>query len=748
MASAEPDRTAERAAGRTPDRTADRTAGRASDTAADALTPGGAAAATAAVRWLDDVVGTLPGGGEDRDGQRRMVAAVAAAVAEGRHLVVQAGTGTGKSLGYLVPVALSGRRTVVVTATKALQDQLAGKDLPFVADALGPAADGGLTFALLKGRSNYFCRQRAAELQSAQRAAAVTGTQLVIDGAEGGRGLPPAVTEEVGRLVTWAGNTTSGDRAELAFEPSAAAWSLVSVTAAECPGRARCPSGDTCFAELARERAAEADVVVVNTHLYGQHVRSGGWILPAHDVVVIDEAHELEDIVADSLGTDIGSSRLTFLAGRLRSVIADADSAVDLAAAARGLDEALTPFAGQRLQPGPAAHTGIRRALASALGRVQAAIELVRTAGNAAAGNADLAARCTRATLAATQLADDIERALDVGTAPPAVLGSRPGTPPTPRTAPRTAPATTPAPSEQDRATDDGPAEGAGSDAVAASSADLVAWVEAGGPNRGPVLRLAPVEVGGPLAATVWDRITAVLTSATIPTSLAERVGLPPDHTTELRVGSPFAYDTNALLYCAVHLPDPRSAAFEPATHEELAALVTAAGGRTLALFTSWRAMRAADALRDRLRRSGIEVLIQGDLPKPVLLDRFATEETTCLFATMGFWQGIDVPGRSLSLVTIDKLPFGRPDEPLLVARRERAGPRAFELIDLPRAAMLLAQGAGRLIRTAGDRGVVAVFDPRLNTARYRWSLIEALPPMRRTRDRAEAERFLRTVTA
>ncbi len=690
----------------------------------DAIPEGGAGSA---VRWLDRIVGGLPGGGEAREGQRAMVDAVEAAIAEGRHLVVQAGTGTGKSLGYLVPVALSGRRTVVATATKALQDQLAGKDLPFVATALGPAAGGGLTFALLKGRANYYCRQRAAELLTAQRAAAAAGTQLSIDGVDGGgRALLPSVVAELSRIATWAVGSESGDRSELPFEPSPTAWSLVSVTAAECPGKARCPMGETCFAEQARARAAEADVVVVNTHLYGQHVRSGGWLLPAHDVVVFDEAHELEDIVADSLGTDIGSSRLAFLAGRLRSVIADADSAVDLGAAARSLDDALAPLAGQRLRPGPGAVAEVRRALASALGRVQAAIELVRSAGADASGNADLVARATRATLAATQLAEDLERALAMGAAAPR----------------RPAAAAADPPPGPDPSTDAGEPGGVDTD-------DLVAWVEAGTPTRGPVLRLAPVDVGGPLAATTWDRITAVLTSATIPVALGERVGLPAERTTELRVASPFDYAQHSLLYCAVHLPDPRAATFEAAMHEELAALVTAAGGRTLALFTSWRGMRAAaEAVTPRLAELGIEVLQQGALPKPALLERFAGEEATCLFATMGFWQGIDVPGRSLSLVTIDKLPFGRPDEPLLVARRERAGPRAFELIDLPRAAMLLAQGAGRLIRTAEDRGAVAVFDRRLNTAGYRWTLVQALPPMRRTRDRSVVEQFLRDVTA
>ncbi|MCB0978856.1 MAG: ATP-dependent helicase, partial [Acidimicrobiales bacterium] len=206
-------------------------------------------------------------------------------------------------------------------------------------------------------------------------------------------------------------------------------------------------------------------------------------------------------------------------------------------------------------------------------------------------------------------------------------------------------------------------------------------------------------------------------------------------------------YEHHGLLYCATHLPDPRQPGFDPAVHDELVALIGAAGGRTLSLFTSYRAMDAAlEAVRSRI---DTPILGQRDLPKPALVERFADDESASLFATMGFWQGIDVPGRTLSLVTIDRLPFPRPDEPLLQARRERAKADAFRLIDLPRTAMMLAQGVGRLIRTATDKGVVAVFDPRLASAKsYRWTLLDALPPFPRTKDRTEVEGFLRDITA
>jgi ATP-dependent DNA helicase DinG len=247
-----------------------------------------------------------------------------------------------------------------------------------------------------------------------------------------------------------------------------------------------------------------------------------------------------------------------------------------------------------------------------------------------------------------------------------------------------------------------------------------------------------------PTLEPVWRDATAVLTSATIPSALSIKVGLPHENHDELDVGSPFDYGANAILYCAAHLPDPRHSGYEVAMHDELEALIMAAGGRTLALFTSWSAMHAAvDAIRPRVP---FTVLDQTSFPKPALVAAFTNDEHACLFATMGFWQGVDVRGSTLSLVTIDRLPFPRPDEPLLQARRERARNGAFTLVDLPRAATLLAQGAGRLIRSASDRGVVAVLDPRLATARYRWDIVNALPPMRRTRDRAEVEAFLQNL--
>ena len=629
---------------------------------------------------LSRVAVALPGGGESRRGQQLMAVAVADAIHDNAHVIVQAGTGTGKSLGYLVPAIMSGKRVVVATATKALQDQLCNKDLPFLEHHIGIP----FTYALLKGRSNYFCTQRAHEL----RLQISGGGQLKLDGSSGA--VPGAVLDEILRLATWAQSSATGDRAELDFEPSVGAWGAVSVSASECPGAAKCPNGDSCFAERARTQAANADVIVVNMHLYGQHIRSGGFVLPEHEVVILDEAHELEDILSDSLGVELASGRFTQLAGRFRSVVSDIDSKADLAAIGPLFEAALASRVGQSIDPGPSADPSLMQVLNLGANRVRQAMEVARSAVPKDAP-AETAAKLTRALQAATSLADDIDTALTLN---------------------------------------------AGVDGK-------VCWVEQGGAARGPVLRISPLDVGPILESALWSNASAVLTSATIPPKLSARLSLPAASTTEVDVGSPFDFARQGMLYCARHLPDPRHAQYEPEMIRELKALIALAGGRTMALFTSWRSMKAAAEACNDL---GVTILVQGEHPKPLLVRRFADEETSCLFATMGYWQGIDVPGKTCSMVVIDKLPFSRPDDPLLVARRDKAGPAAFNLIDLPRAATLLAQGVGRLIRTSEDRGVVAVLDPRLSKARYAHDLVRALPPLTRTRNREDVGKFLQSV--
>lgn len=666
---------------------------------------------------------------EERPQQEAMAQAVAKAVKEQRHLIVQAGTGTGKSLAYLVPVLLLGARVVVSTATKALQDQLALRDLPRLAESSGFK----FQYSVLKGRSNYICRQRLAELFDA-------GEQMMLgDGlsAAGGAGGSGPLGRELRRLADWVkeidsaagakGQTTAkgqtpakaqtpakggkkgpilprptGDRAELPFEPSDAAWAQVSTNWRECPGASRCPQGETCFAEAARRRASEVDVVVVNTHLYATSLAiKDADVLPEHDIVIFDEAHELEEIASGAFGFDLSQPRLVALARLARGMIDDPTVAANLEDSALALLGALRACRDQALPrplPEEVANTVVllreradrllehlRRAgrAAGAAGPGSAA-----TAGGPADGGSGEQAARLRAQKAASHLVDDLNHILEL-------------------------------------------------------PASEIAWVE--GPEPAPVLKVAPIDVGGVLTEHLWrpgrgQGPTAVLASATIPPRLGERLGLAPGSYDELDAGSPFSYEEQALLYCPVHLPDPRSPAYEAAMHDELVALLEASEGRALCLFTSWRAMQAAaEAARKRVPW---EILCQSDLPKPKLVEKFTRDEHSCLFATMGFWQGVDVPGPSLSMVTIDRLPFSRPDDPLLRARRAALGPRAFELMDIPRAATLLAQGAGRLVRSREDRGVVAVLDSRLGRARYRWELVRALPPMRRTRHRAEVVSF------
>ncbi len=615
---------------------------------------------------LEAVTSSLPAGGERREGQVDMARAVADAIETDSHAVVQAGTGTGKSLAYLVPAVLSDRPTVIATATKALQDQLAGKDLPFLADHL----DVPFRFAVLKGRSNYLCLQRLDELEADDR------LDLDLDDTERDSGSIDSDTLD--ELRAFATTSTTGDRSELETIDDRT-WRLVSVGRDECPGANRCPRGDDCLAEKARHRAAEADILVVNLHLYALATTVDA-VLPEHDLVMIDEAHQLEDIVAEAAGRQISPARVQAAARNTASVLVDMEPSQRAEESATSLHVALEPLIGERLLDGPDAEVG------KALDDVRAATERLLDALRAVpeSAPADTRTKALRARQVATGLIDDV-------------------------------------------------------DAVRWPTDSEVMWVD--GPASNPGLRSTPIAVDSLLSENLWAKRVGVLTSATLPPKATSRLGLP-DDTATLDVGSPFDYQNNALLYCPTHLPDPRNEGFRSAQHAEIETLMAAAGGRTLALFTSFSAMReAVERLEGRLPW---KILMQGDGAKNALLRDFVEDEETSLFATMSFWQGVDAPGRTCSLVIIDRIPFPRPNEPVLQARRDRAGKAAFGTIDLPRAATLLAQGAGRLIRNSTDRGVVAVLDPRLATARsYRWELINALPPMTRTKDRDDVTRFL-----
>jgi len=620
----------------------------------------------AALGLLDAVTSDLPGGGEHREGQRDMVRLVAAAWSRGRPAAIEAGTGVGKSLAYLIPAALSHRRVVVATATKNLQDQLAERDAPTVA-----AHVPGLRVAVLKGKSNYLCRNRAS---------GVGGGQLSFDDGEN---VPRGVASQMRRILAWSNETVTGDRDELAFEVDERAWRGLSVTPQECLGRAQCPQGASCFAELAKDRAAESDVLVVNTHLYAAHLASGSMLLPAHDHVVFDEAHEALNIFASLLGTTLTSSRLRHLAGAARPQVPEAmrERCDDLVSAADRLTGALeVQFETNEL-------TGLSEDVTAALARAgELVVALVESLRALSPAGADAEARRVRALGPGVHLANDLARLSSVRDSELLFLSRR---------------------------------------------------------DREVTIELSLVDVAPRLRDELWAKVTAVATSATLPDTLPRDLGL--DAVTVQRVPSPFDYPHNALLYVPAAFPERRAAQAEPAIVDELVTLIGAAGGRTLALFTNRSVMnRVAELVAPRL---STPVLVQGTLSRGRIIEQFRDDPAASLFAVTSFWQGVDVPGHSLSLVTIDRLPFAVPTDPLAEARRARAA-RPFYDVDLPRAAMLLAQGVGRLIRTRDDRGVVAVLDTRLAEATYRGALFRQLPPMRRTRERSMVVDFLRELSA
>lgn len=622
---------------------------------------------------LDIATATLADA-EDRPGQRTMADAVAEAIGSQRHLIVQAGTGTGKTLGYLVPVVMSGRKTIVATATIALQDQIASKDLPLLAEHLAPALGIEFEWAVLKGRNNYLCRQKVDEALSSRDG------QLVLDTDDD---ASPRLRAHIEKIDRWSRQTTTGDLADYPGSVSERVRRAVTITSEECPGASRCPVGSQCFAERARYSASSADVVVVNTHLYGIDVAAQGGVLPDHDVVVIDEVHNLEGIISESVGVAFSAGRFANTAHSVRRIISDSRPADRLASLGEALQDVIAPDLGRRV-PSPL-DVGLRDVLTEARLVCGDALDGIRAVETK---DEDANQRKLRAVQSVGRLAETIDHALAVGR-------------------------------------------------------QHVPFVS--GTPSAPVLEIAPLEVGSILADGIWGQRTAILTSATVPTNLPERIGLSDDSYDAIDVGSPFDYPANALLYCTKNFPNPNSPDFTKAVHDELFRLITAAGGRTLALFTSFKALDSAvDALRPILP---MKVLSQrDDAQKSRLVEQFAADEESCLFATAGFFQGIDIPGRTLSLVTIDKIPFPRPDDPLLSARRDLLGDAAFRQIDLPRAATLLAQATGRLIRTATDRGVVAVFDPRLATAGYRNLILGAMPPMRRTVSREEVTDFLKSL--
>ena len=647
-------------------------------------------------------------GGTRRPGQDDMAAAVATAIDDARHLLVQAGTGTGKSWGYLVPAVAAavrrGRGVVVATSTLALQGQLVRYDLPRLADALAGPLGRRPTWQLVKGRNNYVCAHRLAGGSEVEDDA----MSLFGDGGSGGGGARSSLELQVTRAREWAAGTDTGDRDDLVPGVSDRAWRAVSVTARECLGPQRCPVVAECFSEQARARAREVDVVVTNHALLTIDAMENTQTLPSHDVVVVDEAHDLVDRVTATLSREVTAASVRAVAAAARRAGCSADDVRDLERAADGLEGALDDAPVGRLP------RGVGPAL-------QDVLLLLATAARSALRtmpkdpDAGSAGQVQNARAGLLEHAGVAERLGGVP-AEPSAAGS-------------------------DRAEADGEADVEADGAVDAPVGEDVVWVE-DDDRRGRVLRAAPLNVAGLLRARIFDARTVVATSATLTgpggfDALARRLGLGRGGWSGVDVGSPFDYRRQAILYVAAHLPAPGRDGHGDPLHEELLALVEAAGGRTLGLFSS---RRAATAAAEVVRaRTDLPVLCQGDDVVPTLVRQFAEDERTCLFGTLGLWQGVDVPGPSCSLVVLDRVPFPRPDDPLSQARSEavdRAGGSGFMQVSVAHAATLLAQGAGRLVRSGEDRGVVAVLDPRVATKRYGSALLDALPPFWRTTDR------------
>ncbi|WP_432484750.1 ATP-dependent DNA helicase [Kineococcus esterisolvens] len=651
---------------------------------------------------LDAVVEAL--GGQRREGQARMAQAVAGAVRDERHLLVQAGTGTGKSMAYLVPAVAhavrEGSRVVVTTATLALQAQVVERDLPRLAGALTPELGREPTWELLKGRANYVCRNKLDGGFPVEEAALF---DVAAPAGDSGAGDAGRLGREVVRLRQWAASTSTGDRDELDPGVSDRAWRQVSVSARECLGSQRCPVAAECFSERVRARAREVDVVVTNHAMTAIDALEGsGQLLPEHDVLVVDEAHELADRVTAVATAELSAAVLGAAARRLRRAAGIVGEALEDAGAA--LEAALEDAPPGRLESWP---EPLAEAVRAVCDGARTALSDLKTAGEGAVKEEDAEARGARhLARAAVQEVFSVAERLAEG-------------------------------SEHD-----------------------VAWVTAGGAGgRAPSLHVAPLSVAGLLRERVFTDRTVVATSATLTLGgsfdpVAGAFGLRTGGRdrapwTGLDVGSPFDYPRQGILYVARHLPPPGRSGVADAVLDELAALLDAAGGRTLGLFSSRRA--AEEAAAGVRERTGRTVLCQGDDRLPRLVRRFADEPATSLFGTLSLWQGVDVPGAGCQLVVIDRIPFPRPDDPLMSARAravDSAGGNGFLSVSAAHAAVRLAQGAGRLVRAAGDRGVVAVLDPRLATARYGGFLRESLPAFWPTASPEVAREALRRLDA
>jgi ATP-dependent DNA helicase DinG len=641
-------------------------------------------------------------GGSPREGQIEMAEAVANALTDRHHLMVQAGTGTGKSLAYIVPALVHGRKVLVATATLALQRQLVERDLPAVVPALEKVLGREITYGIYKGVGNYIC------LQKMNSEEPDPDGQVLLEVSSLGK--------DAQRLHAWAKSPgATGDRDD-APEVDRRVWAANSLSGRECVGADVCAYGHQCFAALAKGRAQSADIVITNHTLLAIEIVDSHPILPERDAVILDEAHEFMDRTTQAVTEELTSARVIRAAamarkhmpGKLSDTFTKAADDFHDTMADYGQDVRQNPALQGRLEEIPSfLEAPIRRVKEAAAAIVQSI-----SADEEAIGSDALAERA-RVKGAVNEINTTCTK-------------------------------------------------------IMRNSDGQVLWYE----PTFQTLHLAPLSVSNVLRANLLTKTPVIATSATLSVgnsmdAMARSIGftvggdedatsedgdIDPSNVAMLDVGSPFDFANQGVLYLPKHLPEPGREGVHPDVLEELGELIDAAGGRTLALFSSWRGVEAADLhLRKVLAELPIKIITQkrGDAVGP-LVERFAKDETSVLLGTMSLWQGVDVPGNSCVLVTIDRIPFPRPDEPVMSARAAQAdagGGSGFMQISLPRAALLLAQGTGRLIRSVEDRGVVAILDSRIVNKRYGSVLLNSMPPLWRTSDKAVVRESLQRLS-
>ena len=630
--------------------------------------------------------------GQTRDGQIEMAEAVTNSIVDRHHLMVQAGTGTGKSLAYLVPAIVSGKRTLIATATLALQRQLVDRDLPKIVPALEKYLNREISYGIYKGVGNYVCLQK---LNSEEPD---PDTELVLEVSSLGK--------DAQRLRAWAETPgVSGDRDE-APEVDRRVWAASSVSGRECVGADICNFGAKCFAANAKAKALNSDIVVTNHTLLALEVVESHPILPERDVIVLDEAHEFMDRTTQAVTEELTAPRVARAAAMARKYKAISNKLVDsFTHASDDFADAMDAYAdfmrgdleaSRKLESLPnelePAVRRVRETAQAIMQFLQADDEIIDTN--------ELAERA-RVKGAVNEVNVTAQKLLKLGKG-------------------------------------------------------QVLWYE----PTFKTLYLAPLSVSNVLRKNMLRQTPVIATSATLTVgsgfdAMAKQIGfvvgdeadeepeedlIDPANVQMIDVGSPFDFAQQGMLYLPKHLPEPGRDGVAPEVLEHLGELIDAAGGRTLALFSSWRGVEAADAhLRKVLAELPIRIITQkrGDAVAP-LVEKFASDETSVLLGTMTLWQGVDVPGAACTLVAIDRIPFPRPDDPVMSARAaevDAAGGSGFMSVSLPRAALLLAQGTGRLIRSVDDRGVVAILDSRIVNKRYGSVLLNSIPPLWRTSD-------------